>query len=331
MLKKWEISLIDFLRGKPFAFMAIALAMLLACLGGRYALATPCVESGGFVYQLPENWLPEGALRLFINLILFAANIVMMEEINRNFNLLRTSSPVFLPIFAILECATPVLTGALTSALLLNLTIMAVTATFFTVYQRGRLTRRIFLAFFVMSAMSLSNYTYAIYIIAFLPAFGQMRVTSGRMYMAALMGIITPWWLDWGFGLMPPGTPRFPDISTLFDADTPDRAHQITTIVTVGITVILCFVLCVMNMVKIYAYNAKSRSLNGLMTMISLITALAALLNFTNSLLYLSLLNCLTAFQTGLFLRGNVNRIGYILLLSLIIVYLSLFAINILL
>lgn len=331
MLKKWEISLIDFLRGKPFAFIAIALSMLLACIGGGYAFASPCAGSGGFVYPLLESWLPEGSIRLFINLVLFAANIVMLEEINRSFNLLRTSSPVFLPIFAIMECATPSLSGALTSALLLSLIILAVTATFFTVYQHGRLTRRIFLAFFVLSAMSLGNYIYAIYIIAFLPAFGQMRVTSGRMYMAALMGIITPWWLDWGFGLMPASAPHIPDISTLFDAETPERSHQIITIVTVGLTVILCFVLCVINMVKIYAYNAKSRSLNGLMTMISLITALATLLNITNSLLYLSLLNCLTAFQTGLFLRGNHNRIGYIMLLSLIVVYLSLFFLNILL
>lgn len=328
MMRAGEIKLSRFINSKPFAIAVVVVALVLAAFGAEHAAYPDGSADGGFVFPSPDVWLAPGAVRLTVNLLLLVANLLLLEELNRTFNLLRTSSLLFLAVFTVMECATPALVGSLTSALLLNLVILGVVATFYTLYQRPKLTRRVFLAFCIMSALSLFDYIYVIYIIFFLPAFSQMRVNYPRMFLAALLGVVTPWWLVWGAGLMPPGAPHIPDMSTLFDNGNLTHQQQILTIVTVGFTVILCFLLSVTNMVKIYAYNAKSRALNGLLTMFSLVTVVATLVNFGNATNYLSLLNCLTAFQFGLFFRSNENRRAYIAVLIILAVYISLFIFN---
>lgn len=323
-----EVKISRFLNSRPFAILTVLIGLILASVGAEQSAYTPGLADGGFVFPSPDVWFHVGTVRVVLNILLLIVNILLLAEINRSFNLLRTSSLLFLAVFSIMECATPSIVGELTSALLLNIIVLGIIATFYTLYQQPNLTRRIFLVYFIMSALCMCDYIYVIYIIAFLPAFSQMRVSSPRMFLAALIGIVTPWWIVWGAGMMPESTPHMPDMSTLFDANNGNPQERIITIVTVGITVIFCFLLSVINMVKIYAYNAKSRAFGGLLTILSLITALATLVNFANATHYLSLLNCFTAVQFGLFFRSNENRRAYLLVILIMAVYISLFISN---
>ncbi len=323
-----EVKISRFLNSRPFAVITVMVGLVLASIGAEQSAYVPGLSEGGFVFPSPDVWFRAGTVRVLLNILLLIANILMLEELNRNFNLLRTSSLLFLAIFSVMECATPSIVGELTSGLLLNLTVLGIMATFYTLYQQPGLTRRVFLCYFMLSALCMCDYIYVIYILAFLPAFSQMRVNSSRMMLAVLLGIITPWWIVWAGGLMPASAPHMPDMSTLFDANNGNPQERIVTICTVGITVIFCFLLSVINMINIYAYNAKSRAFGGLLTTLSLITALATLVNFANATHYLSLLNCLTALQFGLFFRSNENRRAYLLVITSMAIYISLFIFN---
>lgn len=326
MMRPTETKISDFLQGKPCTMLMLAAALFAAVSGFGDSPPAPYLGDSGFAIPSPNNWFPEPAASFFIGLLLTAAVILLMEMLNRVFNILRTSSLMFIGVFAVMQCATPLIISRLTSALVLNVVVLAVLATFYTIYMKPRLTRRVFLAMAVMSALAMADYVYTIYIFLFLLAFGQMRCVTARMYLASLMGIATPWWIASGFGWIDLSSIHWPHPATVFSQFS--KGQIIMFVITVGITVISQFLLCVSNMVKIYSYNAKARAISGLLMMFSLATAVAALVDFGNATAYISLLNCFTAFQIGQFYLINQQRRGYIAVLAALVIFSTIFVVN---
>lgn len=325
-MKRAENKISDFLKSRSGMMLMTFIGLAGALLAYDPEAPTPFLGASGFVWTSADSWLPTAAARFGAGIGLTVVIGALMELINRTFNLLRTSSLLFIGIFVVMQAATPPVMSQLTSSLLLNLTVLYVAATFYSVYMRPRQTRRIFLAFCIMSAGSMADYRFALYALVFMLSFQQMRCPSPRMYLAALMGIITPWWIALGFGLTADAGIHWPVTKSIFEVL--DKTQLILMLVTVGVTVILGFLICSSNMVKIYSYNAKNRALSGLLAMLSLFTATATLADIANAPGYLSTLNCLTAFQAGLFFRIVENRRGYIYILSLTAIYIAIYFCN---
>lgn len=324
-LRPFEIKVTRFVGSHAFSFLLMAIA-LMGALIGYTTMPSPYAGDGGPVFDSPDTWLPALSASFVAGVILTAAVAGMMEMTNRVFNLLRTPTLLFLGLYAVMQAATPLVVCRAPSGILLNLVVLSVLASFYTTYQRPLRTRRIFLSFCIMSALAMADYVYFIYVCLFLLAFGQMRTASARMYLAALMGIVTPWWITWGFGLMPDGI-HMPVTHSIFtELDSP---RVILMTVTVGITVIGLFLLCVSNMMKVYSYNAKARAMSGLLMMLSLATAIAALVNVSNAPAYLPVLDCFVAYQATLCFKTNEKRRGYIMVAALLLVYIIIYAFNI--
>ena len=75
------------------------------------------------------------------------------------------------------------------------------------------------------------------------------------------------------------------------------------------------------NFIKIYAYNARARACNGLLSVVSLFTAVFAVADFMNSTFYILLLDCCVAFQMGHYFRLYAQRRAYVLAIGLMVVY----------
>lgn len=313
-----EVKITRFIAGRAGAVLLMALS-LVACLAAfGSAQSLPSGGDAGIACPTFLDSIASHTVRFSIGLGLTAAVTALMDSINRTFNLLRTTQLLFLGVFAALQCASPVIINSQPSAVLLNLVVLGVMATFFTTYQQPSSTKRVFLAFVIMSALALGYYPYLVYILLGFTAFSQMRCVGPRMILAAVLGIITPVWIALGFGWLTFADFHLPHPASIFDSL--PRPRLIILIVTVGLTVISSFLLCAVNMVKIYAYNAKDRALNALLMMQTLVTAVAVLVDVRNSPMYLSLLNCLLAFQTGLFFRVNAARRGYIVVLAILFI-----------
>lgn len=326
-MKRAESKISNFIKGRSATALMIA-AGLAAMVGGYDAAAAlPQLGTSGFAFPSLDDLMGGSELRPVLGIALSVIVGLMMFSINRNFNLLRTESPLFLGIFAILQGATPVISGQLAASVLLTIVVLGVLATFYTIYQRPRYTRRVFLAFCIMAAGTLVDYVYAFYSLIFLLAFYQMRCPSARMYLAALFGMVTPWWIALGFEFTTLGSVHFPDTHHIFSLL--EKAQLVMMLVTVGVTVICCLLVCSTNMVKIYSYNSKARALSGLLAMLSLFTAIATLVDIANAPAYLSTLNCLTAFQVALFFRIVESQRGYVYILSFIAVYAAIYLCNI--
>ena len=80
----------------------------------------------------------------------------------------------------------------------------------YTTFQDSERTRRVFLSFCIVSAGALVDITCAAYLIALFVGCFQMRCITLRTMLAAVLGIITPWWIAWGTGALSVAAIRLP-------------------------------------------------------------------------------------------------------------------------
>lgn len=261
--------------------------------------------------------LPEGAA-----VVMTLATAVAMIIINRQFNLLRTTSLFFAGFFMVACGSTP---GIFTSYVPALLALVVVTAMWimFTLYNRRRSDRRIFLVFTLLSAGALIDWSFLFYIPVFFAGIGQMRIFRFKKILAAIIGIITPWWIALGLGLMP--VPHIPHIYFTPPTQLADTPGGWPFIAAVALTLLTGFFTGSINLLRILGFNSRARAVNGLVTITGITTGLLAIVNFTHLATYVVILNACVALQVGHFFRATATRRGYIFVLSLLAAYAGLY------
>ena len=278
----------------------------------------------GTALPSPNQWLPvHSTATLLINALVLLSCGATMIWINGWFSILRSFSVTFVGLFLVMTAATPGVATVFQGGSLLAMTMMLAMLLMYSVYntpKRG--SRRIFLAFFLIAGGALMQYGFAVYIPVFLIGIGQMRALKFRTLAAAALGVITPLWLWWAFA---PGLPslHIPQLDNPFAPLT--LMERIRFFATVGLTLFAGLIMGSYNLLKIYSYNAKARALNGLLTVMSVTTGIAALADWSNMPFYVPLLNVCVAFQAGHFFHITINhRTGYVTMLTLIALYAAL-------
>lgn len=315
--KEKDIS--RFLRSRGGALLIGALGLGgagLAALGGMFRdVADVSADFGGL---LLHSGLPSmsAELSLALSAVAMVAVAVMMVLVNRTFNLLRTSSVLLGGLYLLMQCSVPEISARFVPGTVLTLLALIVTALLYSCYQRPERTQTVFLAFFLCTAASFAQAAALIYLPVLLAGCIQMRSFTLRTVVAAILGILTPFWLMLGFhpdgfrGLYLPDVWFSPSMFLTGDFLSPLAA-------TVAFMLVWCMLMLMHNLYRVYSYNARARALNGLMASMTVATMVLAVVCFGAPDSYLPPLMCFTAVQTALFFRINYERRSYIWVLSL--------------
>lgn len=281
------------------------------------------VGDNGFGIPSANEWISNSYASLWVSLGLNAAIAFLLLYINRRFNLIRSVSMLFAGMFLVMQAGQPSLMGQLYDGSVMCLVLLLAIIPFFSTFQRPDRRRRIFLAFCLISFGSMTGYAYAVYLLVFLVGCFQMQCFSFRGLLAALVGIVTPYWILWGFGVIGVNSFSLPEFVSIFDALEMNDLAQIVVYTIVNLFLGIGF--GVFNMVKIYSYNGRTRAYNGFWMVLTIVTTLFVMVDYTNLIIYLPVLNCCTAIQIGHFFTINNMRRSYIPILCIIFVYLSLY------
>lgn len=315
--KEKDIS--RFLRSRGGALLIGALGLGgagLAAFGGMFRdVADASADFGGL---LLHSGLPSMSAELSLSLsaVAMVAVAVMMVLVNRTFNLLRTSSVLLGGLYLLMQCSVPEVSARFVPGTVLALLALIVTALLYSCYQRPERTQTVFLAFFLCTAASFAQAAALIYLPVLLAGCIQMRSFTLRTVVAAILGVLTPFWLMLGFhpegfrGLYLPDVWFSPSMFLTGDFLSPLAA-------TVAFMLVWCMMMLMHNLYRVYSYNARARALNGLMASMTVATMVLAVVCFGAPDSYLPPLMCFTAVQTALFFRINYERRSYIWVLSL--------------
>lgn len=283
------------------------------------------VEGYGLVDNWSGVWCHHPYIGMGIELAIVALTMLLMAYLNKAYNLLRTMTMLHCTLFVVMEAATPTLLFTLNPGAVLCLIVLLCVAILFSdhIHEQPD-TRRIFLVFFLLSAGASAQYAFMMYILVFVLACIQLKLFSVRALSAILLGIISPWIIFMGFGIVRPDDLQMP----MFALEMPQWAHPRTMLflATVGLTVVLAVLALLQNLIKIISYNAQSRAMQSVITTITVVTIAAVVVDFRNIFAYLTMLNCIASFQlTHMFVAIHNFSRSYLAVLTLVFVYLSLF------
>ena len=244
---------------------------------------------------------------------------VLIIYVNRAFNVFRSLTSLVAGLFFIMQTSLPSVMDRFYGGDLMGVMMMICVVLLFSSWSDGACQRRIFLIFFLIALAGFTDLSYLLYLPVFLVGCVQMRVFDLRTFLAAGMGVITPPWILFGFGLVDPGVLHWPELVVAWSMfSDPD---VVTALVVTGFTLVIGVGFTVANLLKILSYNSRVRAFNGFLTLLFFATGLFSILNFNNFAFYIPLLNCLTAYQIAHFFTYRRNRRSYIPILIIAGVY----------
>ena len=255
----------------------LLLVVSAGCSAMWWALNTPspAVEGGGGVW-LPgfsENpaaltaLLPGFARELpaLCNLLIVAAIAFTMATINKVYNLLRTVSTLFVGLFALALAATPQLFVCLNSGVVLALAAVLCVLLLYSVYQEPQRTRRVFLVFCIIAFGGIWEWGFVPFLLVFLIGVSQVRCLNARTFVAAVIGIVTPVWILWGFGAFNLLELRLPSVSDFRAVLTAPQQPHLLAVAALGL--LSGFIFGVANLAKVISFNARTRAYWGLVSL----------------------------------------------------------------
>ena len=306
--------------------MLLATVLMGLAAWGLFASGTMVHISGDRGIALPSAncWIASPYLSLWTGLAMCVAMIALLIFINRNYNLLRDLSMLPIVFFAFMMAATPELPAQFYTGTLLGVVVAVCIALMFGCYGRPDRRRRVFMVFFLLSAGVATQYAFVVYIPVMLMCCGQMRVLSARTVIAALLGVITPWWLLLGLGIVSPQQLHWPQLASVFSAF--DMADSLQLAATALVTAIVFTTTFVLDFFRTMAYNARSRSYNGTIVLTGFITILAMAVDFTNMASYMAVLNMCAALQCAQFFIIHRTERSWLGIGGVLAVYVALYA-----
>ncbi|MDE6468866.1 MAG: hypothetical protein K2L28_08235 [Muribaculaceae bacterium] len=286
--------------------------------------ATPLEGDHGTAFPSANEWISIPWVNFIAAFSGGAATIVAMLLLNKIYNVLRSMTSLYIALFAFMLMAQPDYSTQFYSGTLLAIVIPACVILLFGCYRAPGTMRRVFLIFMLLSAFASTQYCFALYIPAFLAGCAQMRIFGGRAFVAALLGIITPWWLMFGFGIITPADITTPHFSSIFSNSAP--ADTIPLLVAVGFTALVLLLSFILNFIKTIAYNAQARAYNGTFVLISITTVVAMIADYNNMTSYLPMLSFCAAMEATHYFSTHRAEKSSIAIFTLLAVYAALFA-----
>ncbi len=318
-----SIELSNRMHANVTSLWMVGVALAFTLLTGGLSTVLPAQGDLGLALPSPGLWPLPPLWSAAINLALNGLIMVMMLAINGTFNVLRSSSRLHVGLFAIMQAAVPSEVLVFNSGTILALAVLICIFLMLSCWEHPWPMRRVFLVFVILSLGSAVQYCFLVYIPVFLLICAQLRIFNSRTLLAAFLGCATVWINLFGFGIINIHDLHLPVIQSIFEAS--DLLNVLYMLIVAGFTAVLLLTATLLNVVKTISYNARSRAYNGALVLVALVTLVAMLANYNNTLAYLPLLNVCAAYQlTHYFVNHTFDR-QYVAVLSVAGVYVLLY------
>ena len=274
--------------------MAFAVLSFMAWLSGEFP---PLDTQGGVLFE-PNHTLVQGIHSYLLSLGITVGAALLLHLLNKVFSFVRTYTFIAASSFLVLQLSVPVASANYYAGTTMCLATLVLAFILFGAYQQsGRSQRSIYLIFTLLAACSTFMYSTLFLVVAFAIGFAQMRAMNLKGFIALLLGLVTPYWILFGLGLVDFTSFRLPQLTRLQSIlDIPQAPVVIISIVGVAV---LTVVLTVVNMFTIFNYRLQTRVYNAFFTTLATLSLIMMLIDIDNILMYLPILNMCLAIQVA--------------------------------
>lgn len=304
------------------ALALVAVTALALSLGVEPAV----IQGKGVFFSLHGTLIDAGPVSAGINLLCLLATGAIVLALNKVYTFVRSMTHLFVSAFFLLQLANPAGLVALNAGTLLCLVTAVTLMPLFASFQDSHAQRSIFLIFAMVATGTMFHYGFLMLIPAYLLGFANMRALGLKGFLALLFGLVTPFWIALGLGLVNPTDAALPQWPLM------DRPQLNLQVILAVVTAVLGIVLAVLNLFTIMNYRMQTRVYNIFLIILLAMAVLAACLDYRDLAVFLPLLNLMVAIQVA---QGHTLRtafhLRYVLMLLFTVACLAFAAANLLL
>ncbi len=303
---------------------------LMALLGVWLPLPIYAPGNCGIALPSPNLWpiLPLWGEIINVALTFICGGFVYF--INKQFSLIRTGQPLGAAFFLPLSFASLPTGSHFVGTPIVLLLVLTSLATVFNTFRSRNATRPVFFAATCLSVGSMFEYAFIPLALALFLSCFVMEIMRPKEFIAFGLGIISPYWVGIGLGLIDPLAMRLPMPHMIFSGGI--APAMLPPIIIIGVIAFLGWMLSLYNRMIIYSGNTRVRRSIMVINIFGTISALAMAFDIDNIPAYLGVMNVWIAIQlANLFTLRDIRRVGLtfwliqlaIVLLSLSFVYYS--------
>lgn len=307
--------------GKGGLVLALLIAAAMAIVAYLPEEPVQLTGSSGLCLPSPAHWPLPPLAAWSINLLLLLLTAAGLSLFNSTYTLV-PGSPLLLPgAFAIMAVSIPWVSGTLTSSVIMAPCMLGCMAILASCYKQQNATQEMFVVATIISLGSMIQYAFLLMIVPVVATALMYKCMHVREAMALLLGIVAPYWIVIGFGLVSPLEISIPTFTNLFDGYVPGPM-LLVSLLNLGISALAAIVLALNNGIRLYAGNTRRRLMQMSMNVLGASCVACMILDYTNLTAYTVTFYMTVAMQwADLFALWNFRRpqIGVALLCALYI------------
>lgn len=287
-------------RGIEKSGMVLAAMAAAAMCALSFFMATGSRLQGGLGICLPSTnlWEIPPLWSWIINTALTATIAVGAALLNRHYNFIRSTQPVLPALFVVLAASNPWATSYLSSSTIVCAVNLLAISIMFSCFRLCNATQQLFVVATLISVGSMFQYAFIPYILAYVASAIQMKAFRIKEFLAMGMGLIAPYWVGIGLGLVRLDSFSMPEITNLFNG----FAHAsdiFTLLLSAVVAIFLGLILGLNNSIKLYAGNSRVNSMNLTISLVGVVSIICIIIDFSNMMAYLTTLYLTVAVQVA--------------------------------
>lgn len=306
-------------------YVAIASLLLILTL----IFFPPVLTEGdlGLCLNSPNQWHIPRFLGWLINSILVFFCASLMDSANKKLNFIPDPYPIMaVALLVLLSCNCLTTSTLTTSTLMLTVNVVCLYI-IINCYESPNASREFFIIGTLPAIGAMFQYAFLWMIPAYIGGGIMMKSFRLREFIAFIFGLLAPYWIAFGLGIVSPEEFRMPGELTFINGDVVKDDLTITLIAT-AIMAVFAFFFSLYNGVKLFSRNSRLRCMNLTFNMMGLMCLLAVIFDFNNFTAYFGSIALWFAIETAALLHLYRLRYSESVLIIILLVFLPLYFIG---
>lgn len=283
------------MNGRQFFILAAVLFVFSTIMAAVSGLSVTQGSTAGVCFSSISTL----ALPPFISTLLSVVGIIgvcaLLSLINKIYSFTRDVTYIFASSFLLLSIVYPEIVTRLSDGTILALIVVWLSYLLFSTYQSMYPQRRVFLISVILSCCCMFQYTFVYLIPVFFIGFLQMRAMYIRSALAMLFGLVTPFWIVLGLGIIGLEDLHAPQLANVWEHLGVEQYRNV--IILLSVTAFVTLVLLIANVLQIINYKMQVRAYNGFFLVLTILTMIVMAVDFDNVMVYFPVLNLCLSIQ----------------------------------
>ena len=253
----------------------------------------------GICFPVPSEWPLPRLEGIAINWILYVATALSLLFVNRRFNFVQGTAHVLPMAFLMLCSSSPWLMGGISAATLIAIVNVVSLLLLFDATGSRNAAAPMFLVASFLSFGAMVQYAFLLLIPLYLVVCATLKILRWRSLAAFVMGIIAPFWIMIGLGIVSPWQLRWPELTNFFTV-LDGTFDALLLPLAPALMALLFIILAADNNVRLHAANSRNRTFNRAIIALGIGSILLMFADYSNLPAYISTLALAAAVQTGI-------------------------------